>query len=383
MKRKITVTTGTRADYGLLRKTIRLIDSNKKLELYLLVTGMHLSKKHGETINEIKQDGFKIFKKFPGLPKNDDLFHTSLALGEQITKFSKIFHEIKPDINLVLGDRDEMLASSLAASHMNIPNAHIHGGDKTRAGIDENNRHSITKISHIHFVATKKSKERVLRMGENPKYIFLTGSPNVDEIKQNRITLKNELNKKYSIDIRGNEILLVFHPVTTQINSTKQQIKKILNVLKNLEKTTIAIAPNSDAGNEIIFKELKNFSKKNPFFHYFKNVPRNDFLGFLNNMGVLLGNSSAGMIEASYFSIGVVNLGIRQKGREHGKNVINVEQIDEKPIYNAIQKLLTMKKNNKLLSSTIYGTGNSSKKIVEILEKIPITDDLISKQIQY
>lgn len=383
MKRKITVTTGTRADYGLLRQILYSIDSNKNLELILLVTGMHLSKKHGYTINEIKNDGFKIYKKFPMIPKNDDLFHTAFELGCAVSKFSNIFKEIKPDINLILGDRDEMLASALAASHMNIPNAHIHGGDKTKAGIDENNRHAITKLSHIHFVATKKSKYRVIKMGENPKYVFLTGSPNIDEIKQNNISKKTELEKKYNINFNKDEIILIFHPVTTQTQLIGKQIKNILDAIVELHKTTIAIAPNSDAGNKIIFNELTRYSKIYSFIHFYKNLPRNDFLGLLKNTGVLLGNSSAGMIEASCFPIDVINLGIRQEGREHGKNVTHINFFNKISIKKSITKILKTKKNSKLKSNSIYGNGHASEKIVSYLQKIKIDDQLISKQIHY
>lgn len=381
MKRKITVTTGTRADYGLLRQILHYIDSNKNLELYLLVTGMHLSKKHGYTINEITNDGFKIYKKFQMIPKNDDLFHMALELGSGVSKFSKIFNEIKPDINLILGDRDEMLVSALAASHMNIPNAHIHGGDKTKAGIDENNRHAITKLSNIHFVATNTSKIRVIKMGENPKYVFLTGSPNIDEIKQNTISKKIDLEKKYSINFNKDEIILIFHPVTTQTQLIGKQIKNILDAIVELHKTTIAIAPNSDAGNKIIFNELTKYSKTHSFIHLYNNIPRNDFLGLLKNARILLGNSSAGMIEASYFPINVINLGIRQEGREHGNNVIHIKNFEKKSIKEYVTKILKTKKNSKLTS--IYGNGHASKKIVSYLQKIKIDDQLISKQIHY
>ncbi|MGI0022955.1 MAG: UDP-N-acetylglucosamine 2-epimerase, partial [Nitrososphaeraceae archaeon] len=164
MKRKIAVTTGSRSEYGILRPLLQAISDSKKLDLYLIVAGMHLSKKYGMTINEIKSDGFKIFETVDMVPKGNSTYHMALSLGKGVIAFSKIFHKLKPDINLVLGDRDEAFASALAASHMNIPNAHIHGGDKTKAGIDEYNRHAITKISNIHFAATKKSKERIIRM---------------------------------------------------------------------------------------------------------------------------------------------------------------------------------------------------------------------------
>src|SRR5690242_5900303 len=223
MKRKIIITTGTRAEYGILRPIIKEILKNKKLKLYLIVTGTHLSKKHGFTINEIKNDGFEIYKTIEMFPKGDSTFHMSTALGEGMIAFSKIFAKVKPDINLVLGDRDEMLASSLAAYHMNILNAHIHGGDKS-GGIDEYTRHAITKISNIHFAATKKSRDRIIKMGENPRYVFLTGSPSVDEIMNTKITSKNNLERTYNLKFNGDEILLIQHPVTTQTDLSEKQI---------------------------------------------------------------------------------------------------------------------------------------------------------------
>ena len=212
MKRKITITTGTRADYGILRPIINRIKDSSKLELQLLVSGMHLSKKHGNTILEIKNDKFPIHGKIKMFPRTDSNHSMAITLGEGIIQFANIFKKLKPDINLVLGDRDEVLASCIAAYHMNIPNAHVHGGDITGAGIDEYNRHAITKISNIHFPATKKSKNRIIRMGENPKTVFLTGSPGIDEIASNQISDKHTLEKKYGIKFTNNEILLLQHP---------------------------------------------------------------------------------------------------------------------------------------------------------------------------
>src|SRR3990172_1213791 len=247
MKRKISVTTGARADYGILRPVLQAILKSKKLELYLIVTGTHLSKKHGLTINEIKRDGFKIFATIDMVPQGDTNYFMSKALGEGIIAFSKIFSKLRPDINLILGDRDEMLASALAAAHMNIPNAHIHGGDKS-GGIDEYNRHAITKISNIHFAATKKSKERIIKMGENPKYVFLTGSPSIDKVTSKKITNPEKLKKKFKLDLQGEDILLVHHPITSEPSKSEREITNILKAIVKLKKPTIAIAPNSDYG---------------------------------------------------------------------------------------------------------------------------------------
>lgn len=381
-KRKICVTTGTRAEYGLLKPVIHEISKNRKLELNLIVTGMHLSKKHGYTINEIIKDGFKIYSKINMIPDGNSNYFMANALGKGVIEFSKIFKKLQPDINLILGDRSEAFASALAASHMNIPNAHIHGGDRTMAGIDEYVRHAITKISNLHFAATKKSKQRIIQLGENQKYVFFTGSPGIDQIKNNYISSKIELEKKYNFKLTGNEIILLQHPVTTQIQLSKKQIDNTLKAIKKLKKVTICILPNSDAGNFEIFQELKKAAKDCSFMELYSNMPRNDFLGLLKHCGVLVGNSSSGIIEASYFKIPVVNIGIRQKNREKGSNVIDVDH-NSNLIYDAINKIINSKTKQKQKTGYIYGNGNASKKIVNILETILINDKLIQKQIIY
>jgi len=332
------------------------------------------------TINEIIKDGFRIYSSFDMLSKEDSNYSMSKALGEGIVSFTKIFYKLKPDINLILGDRDEMLASALAAYHLNIPNAHIHGGDKSQGGIDEYNRHAITKISNIHFAATSRSKERILKMGENPKFVFHTGSPSIDEIIKKPITIKKSLEKKYGINLNGKDILLIQHPVTTQTRQSGKQIMNTLKAIVKIGENTIAIAPNSDPGNGLIFKHLRTFSKKYDFIKMYNTLPRNDFLGLLKNCGALVGNSSSGMIEASYFDTSVVNIGIRQKGREKGSNVIEVED-SINSIYSGI--LRAFKKHKKFHKGNLYGKGNAAAKIVKHLEKIKLDEELINKQIFY
>ena len=380
-KRKIAVTTGTRAEYGLLRQILDEIKISKKLELLLIVTGSHFSKKHGMTVNEIKADGHKITAKVDMIPKINSEFESTKIIGNAIISFSKIFKKLKPDMNLILGDRDEMLASAIAAYHMNIPNAHIHGGDKS-GGLDEYTRHAITKLSNIHFAATKKSAKRILQMGEKPEFIFHIGSPSIDEILKNKITKKTELEKKYKIKITGNEILLLQHPVTTELGETDIQIIETLNAVVKLKKRTIIIGSNLDPGNDIIFKNLIKFADRYDFIKFYPTLPRYDYLGFLKNCGVLVGNSSSGIIEASFFKKPVVNIGTRQQFRESGPNVINIKYFDQKSISNAIVKALKLK-SNKLKYSSIYGKDNVSKKIIKHLENIKLNRELLQKQITY
>lgn len=383
MKKRISVTTGTRAEYGILRPVLQKIQASKKLHLYLIVTGTHLSKKYGLTINEIKKDGFRIYATIDMIPKGNSTYHMATALGKGIVEFSKVFKKLKPDINLVLGDRDEVLASTISAYHMNIPNAHIHGGDRTQGGIDEYNRHAITKMSNIHFAATKKSYERIMKMGENPKTVFLTGSPSIDEIFANKIISRKNLEKRYPFKFNGDEILLLQHSVTTQSEFSEKQIRSTLKAIVKTRRPTIAIAPNSDAGSRTIFHYLELYSKKYAFIKLYPSVPRNDYLGMIKHCGILVGNSSSGMIDASYFNTPVVNIGIRQEGRERGKNVIDVPRINTQAIHNAISRAFSMRQTKSFVNEFIYGNGNASKKIVQCLEKINLNKDLIQKQIFY
>ena len=378
-KRSVIVTTGTRADYGILRPILDEIKNSKKLDLKLIVTGSHFLKEYGMTVNQIKKDGYQITAKIPIMPKTDSKFELTKILGECIVEFSKIFEKLKPDINIIFGDRDEMLASAIAAYHMNILNAHIHGGDKS-GGLDEYTRHAITKLSNIHFAATKKSANRILRMGEKSQNIFHTGSPSIDELVSNKITKINELKKKYGDEIINNEILLVQHSVTTEIDDVENQINETLKAIIKLQKKTIIIGANIDSGNQIIHKKIKQIIGKYNFIHFYPTLPRNDFLGLLQNCRVLVGNSSSGIIEASFFKKPVVNIGIRQNFREKGPNVIDVKQFTEKSICNAIEKAL---KSKKLKQSSIYGKGNAAKKIIKHLEEIKLNTKLLQKQITY
>jgi len=378
-KRTICVTTGTRAEFGILNSVLKEIQKSKNLDLKLIVTGTHLSNHHGQSIKEIQDQGFKEYHKIKINQKTDTNYQMSIDLGKSIIEFSKTFKSLNPDINLVLGDRDEMLASTIAAYHMNIPVAHIHGGDRSQGGIDEYNRHAITKMSNIHFPATKKSYNRILKMGENPNYVFLTGSPSIDQIS-NSVSSKNYIEKELGIKITGNEIILLQHSVTTETQLSQKQINETLQALLKHENPVILIAPNSDAGYKNIYQTLEKFSEKYDNFYFYQNLKRSIFLGLLKYCGILIGNSSSGMIEASFFGIPVINIGIRQNKREYGKHVINVKQFDRELIYKALLKAKRMKHSP---NYSVYGNGNASKKIIKILETIKIDDNLIKKQIFY
>lgn len=377
-KRKILVTTGSRAEYGIIKPLLEKIIENKTMELILVVTGSHLSKEYGNSIKQIKNDGFKITELIKINHKKDDSFSTTIAIGKSIIQFAKCFKRIKPDLNIIIGDRYEMLASAIAAYHQNIPNVHIHGGD-TSGGLDEYTRHAITKMSNIHFSATEKSKERIIKMGENSKFVFCVGSLTIDDVLRKKNSSFEDLKSKYGVS--GNEVILLFHPDTTESEHSKIQINIILRSLIKAKCNIFAIGPNVDTGNKVIALTIKKFQKNYDKLKFFKTIPREDFLGLLNNCRLLIGNSSSGMIEASVFRIPVLNIGNRQNGREGGKNVTNVS-FSEKEIFVKIKKLMNLNKSD-LEINFIFGKGKSAEKIVGILEKICLGKDLIKKQITY
>jgi len=220
-------------------------------------------------------------------------------------------------------------------------------------------------------------------MGEIPKFVFMTGSPSIDEIKSEKITSKKDLISKYNIPITNKTLILLFHPTTTESEKSESHISEILKSIIKLQEPTISIAPNSDYGYSKIFKKIHLASKNYPFISYFPNVPRSDFLSMLKNCGVLIGNSSSGIIEASYFQIPVVNIGIRQNGRERGHNVIDIKKINSKIIEKAIIQGYNTRNKNSLKKTSVYGHGNASKKIVSYLSNIKLDKELIQKQITY
>lgn len=379
-KIKIAITTGTRAEYGIIRPLLYKINHSKKLHLVLIVTGSHLSKNHGNTIKEIKNDGFKIDAKINMVPKKDNGYHVAISIGKGIIQFSECFKKLKPDLNIIIGDRYEMLSSAIAAYHQNILNAHIHGGDKS-GGLDEYTRHAITKISNIHFAATKKSADRIKRMGEDPRYILQTGSLALDEILERKISSLDEINKKHKLELKGDEIILLQHSDTNEPQNAKKQILATLNAIHKTKQNAIIIGPNIDTGNRIIKKTILKFTKYNSI-KFCSSLPREDFLGLLKNCKLLIGNSSSGMIEATLFKIPVINIGNRQKNREHGPNVIDIEEFSEKLIINAIKKALSIPKS-KLKITSIYGKGKAAENIVKYLEKISFEERLFKKEIAY
>lgn len=380
--RKACILTGTRAEYGLLNPVMKAINRHPQLKLQVLVTGMHLEKQYGFTINEIIKDGFKINARVKLSPKSDKGSDVAKAIGSAIIKMAAALERLNPDFLLVLGDRFEPLAGVIAAAYMNIPIAHIHGGDSAKAGLDEPVRHSITKFAALHFVASKKSYERVIGMGEDKWRTFNTGAPSLDTILHSPSASRQDIERYIRLKLPKRYILMIQHPVSTEPKKARTQIKETLAAIKHLKIPTMIIYPNSDSGGRVIIREIKKIENLN-YIKTFISLPHKIYLGLMKNCSVMIGNSSSGIIESSSFKIPVVNIGIRQEGRERTDNVIDCDH-KKSEITKSIKKAISPKFQEKLKNiKNPYGNGTSGKRIAHILSQIKINDKLIQKKLTY
>ena len=381
MKRKILYISGTRADYGLMKNCLLKIDNSPNLDLEIAVCGMHLMDEFGSSINEIKEDGFKI-NIIDVVFKKDDKFSMAEFIGEFIVNLSEKIKDIKPDIILILGDRAEMLGGAIVGTYLNIPVAHLHGGEISST-VDEYARHAITKLSNIHLAASELSKERIISMGENPKDVFFVGAPGLDEVLEKNLISSKIIAKKYDLNLSKPLIIAVQHPVSLESDKSKEQILETLKVINNLKYQTIMIYPNADAGGRAMIETIKKYKDENKmdFLKTFKNIEHDEFLSLMNIADVMIGNSSSGIFEALYFNLPVINIGSRQDGREQGDNVINTGY-EASQIEKSINKVMNDDFKDKIkYSKKPYGDGNASEKIVEILSSVELNEELLKKQL--
>ena len=366
MIRKICVVTGTRAEYGLLRPIIQAIKEHPYTELLLIVSGIHLLYEFGHTFKEIEKDGFKIDAKVEMTSTEDSSSSMAISVGKGIIGMIEVLNELKPDIIVVLGDRSEPFAATVAAAFMNIPIAHIHGGDKCMgACIDDSIRHAITKFAHIHFPATDESNQRIINMGEEHWRTHVVGAPGLDSILNKKLIKSENLVDKFNIDLNQSILIVIQHPVTTEFNEASSQIRKTLEAIVELKHQTLLIYPNSDIGGRTMINVIKEYEKYS-FIKTFKNIPHKEYLSLMNVANVFIGNSSSGIIEAPSFGLPVVNIGSRQEGRQRADNVIDVNYNKEE-IKAAIKKALydeNFKKKAKNCKNP-YGDGNAAIKIVD------------------
>jgi len=366
-KIKIVCLTATRADYPRIKSLLQEIKNDKFFSLKIIVTGQHLSSFFGNTYKEIIQDKFKIYKKIPIInKKKNSLVEMTKSVGRLILILPDVLNKLKPDLVLITVDRVETLGAALVSSYMNFPTIHVQGGEVTGT-IDEHIRHAVTKLSHVHFVANNDARKRLIRLGENKKYVFNTGCPYIDIINRLKIKKKKYLEKKYKINLKKKLIIFIQHPVTTEYEKTLEQISLSLKVIKKFEECQIvAFYSNSDAGGLRIINEIKKIKN----IKFIKNMISDDFLSLMKHSACIVGNSSSAIREAPSFSTPAVNIGSRQRNRLSAKNVINVN-FSQKNIEHAITKCLYDKKFIKSLKKikNPYGDGTASKKIIKILKK--------------
>ncbi|MBK6303445.1 MAG: UDP-N-acetylglucosamine 2-epimerase (hydrolyzing) [Arcobacter sp.] len=375
--KKICVVTGTRAEYGLLYWLLKEIEADKELELQVIVTGMHLSPEFGLTYKEIEKE-FKINKKIEMLLSSDTSVGISKSMGLAQISFAESYDELKPDIVIVLGDRYEIFSATSAAMIARIPIAHIHGGEKTEGAFDESIRHSITKMSHLHFTATEEYKNRVIQLGEHPSRVFNVGGMGIENIKRLKLLSKDEFEKSIEFKLNSKNILVTFHPVTLENSTAKEQFQQLLDAIDELEDTNIIFTKaNSDTDGRVINQMIDEYVTKN--YHksiVFTSLGQLRYLSALQYVDAVVGNSSSGLAEAPSFKIGTINIGDRQKGRIKASSVIDCEP-NKDSILKSFEKLYS-KEFQETLKTTInpYGNGCASKKIVEILKNVDLKNIL-------
>lgn len=380
-KKKIAYISGTRADFGLMTPVLSAIKKSKKLDLKLYATGIHLMPKFGHTINEIKKEFPEVIS-IKTIFKSDERSATAKFLSNFIYCLINEFHKDKPDLVLTLGDRPEMISTALACLYLRIPVGHIHGGDKTTT-VDEVARHAITKLSHLHFPATKEAAERIRKMGEENWRIKIVGAPALDVIMSENLPTRNEIFKKLGLNPKKKVILLSQHPISEDHGNAGKQMTETLSAVKSFGLPVVVTYPHADAGGKRIISEIEK-ERKNYNFHIFPSLPHKDFLAMEKGGSVLVGNSSAAMIESSSFKTPAVNIGTRQSGRQRGDNVIDVGY-NRNEIKKAIKKSLYDKKYLAKLAKTTnpWGDGKTGPRVAKILEKVEINSRLLTKQITY
>ena len=372
IKRKVCVVTGTRAEYGLLYPVLKEIQGRKELSLQLVVTTAHLTNEFGLTYKQIEKDGFKIDEKIDNLLPLDSKSSITKSTGSATMLLADSFEKLAPDVVLLLGDRFETHAAATTAMLMNIPIAHIHGGEITEGVVDEQIRHSITKMSYLHFCSTEVYRHRIIQMGEDPSRVFNTGAPGIDNIVNFKLLSKEALEKNLDWKFTNNCALFTYHPPTLANGSLKKDLSIIFDVLVDSGIGVLFTYANADSGGRIINKMLEEFCKLDTIkYKVVKNLGQLRYISAMKHVNLLIGNSSSGIIEAGSFGKPVVNIGNRQLGRIRGVNVIDCEIKElSKSIRVALSSGFITKCNNQ---QNIYGIGNASVSIVNELTKQPLS----------
>ncbi len=371
--RRVCYLTGTRADFGLMVSTLRLIERHPALELSVLVTGMHLSEQYGMTLREIEAEGFDVLACVPCDMSVTTGAQMARNIGTMLTGFVDALERARPDLLLLLGDRGEMLAGTLAGVHLGIPVVHIHGGERSGT-VDEPVRHAISKLAHWHLVATDEARDRLIRMGEHGTHIQVTGAPGLDGLTELASIPREALCRAEGLDPARAIALLVFHPVLHEAESAGTQVRVAAQAILDAGFQVLALMPNSDAGSQSV-REVLAMMQKTDCFVVKTHLPRASFVSWMSCCDVMVGNSSSGIIEAASFGTPVINLGTRQNMRERNSNVMDVP-VETVALMRALRQTALRKDISR---PNRYGDGQAGPKIADFLALVDLSPSLLVK----
>jgi len=381
--KEICVVSGTRAEYGLMRPLMRAIKGSPNLDLQLLATGTHLSKQHGATVHEIERDGFVIDRRVPILTESDSETDIAGAFGRAVSGIASALADLDPDVVVLLGDRHETLAAGVAAMICRKPIAHIHGGEVTTGVIDEAIRHSLTKMSHLHFVSAERYRQRVLQLGEHPDRVWCTGAVGLDGISELDLLPKEQLEIELGVRFSAMNFLVTFHPVTLLPRSAQPDTQELIAALDQFpDSTVIATMPNAESESSDIARSIREWALLNPQrVHVVESLGQLRYLSTLRICDAVIGNSSSGLIEAPAVGTPTVNIGDRQRGRLRGASVFDVAARFDL-IVEAIAEALTFAREADSTSfESPYGAPGASEAIAEVLERcdteIPLVKNFV------
>lgn len=376
--RKICVVTGTRAEYGLLCRLMGLIQESSDTQLQVIATNMHLSPKYGNTYQEIEKDGFTIDCKIPIIDENaeDNAVTTVKSMATALSGFAEAYNTLKPDMVVVLGDRYEILAAATAALIERIPIAHLHGGEVTEGAYDDAIRHSITKMSHLHFTSTEEYRKRVIQLGEQPDRVFYVGAPGVENIKKFPLLSKEEVEESVNFKLDENTILVTYHPVTLGEHTAEKDIKEFMGALEERKNLRVFFTmPNSDTGSQSIVDAINEFVANNADRAIaYKSLGIKRYLSVMKYAGAVVGNSSSGLLEVPSFGIPTLNIGDRQKGRMAADSVYNCET-DKESILEGLDVIMSPAFKKKAAEThNPYEKDNTSEEIYKVISTYPLEE---------
>lgn len=373
MSRKICVVTGSRAEYGLLRGLMADVRDAPGLELQLIATGMHLSPEFGLTYRDIEEDGFRIDRKVEMLLSSDTPVGLAKSMGLGLIGLGEALQQLKPDLLLVLGDRFEIFSAVAAAMVARVPVAHLHGGEATEGAFDEAVRHSITKMSHLHFVAAEEYRQRVVQLGEDPRRVFLVGGLGIDVLNKLELLDRPSLEASLGFELGARNLLITFHPATLEDATAAEQVTELLAALAPLEDTQLIFTmPNADTDGRVLMDMTKEFVAGHDNAHAYVSLGQLRYLSCIRHVDGVVGNSSSGLTEVPSFRKGTINLGDRQRGRLKAQSVIDCAP-DRDAIAAALQRLYSPAFQSALKQvRNPYGEGGAGAKILKVLRDYPL-----------